>query len=117
MNDTTHNAEAVTAKVSRPYSLVCFSVSKDTIAEVHACGCAHTKRMDYRIGSVGTMHYQGETLAELAREVELEFNSDFAGDYGLTPAEYIEEHGGYRAGTDIGSEIRIMPCVKIGSGK
>jgi hypothetical protein len=115
MNNTT-NAETSAAKVARRYDVVQFDCVIDTHAEFHACGCAHTKKKK-PFSFTYQDEYKGDTLAELKREIELEWNADFANDNGVTPEEYIENYGGMVAGTEEGSELRIMPCVKFGGGK
>lgn len=115
MQNTT-SAETGTAQASRPYDIIQFEVVTDTHAEIHACGCSHSKGKN-STSYVFRHSYKSDTLAELKREIALEWNADLASDSGMDVAEYIEKEGGYLVGTKIGSCIRIMPCVKLGGCK
>jgi hypothetical protein len=116
MMNTKTSAETGTAKASRPYDIIQFEVVTDTHAEIHACGCSHSKRRN-SLSYVFQHSYKGDTLAELQREIAFEWNADLASDSGMEVEEYIEKEGGYLVGTKIGSCIRIMPCVKLGGCK
>jgi len=114
MDNTHNNAEAGTAQVSRAYDVVYFESYSDTACEVHACGCRHREKM---FGHKIRRNFKGDTMEELIRDVALDYNSDFAGDNGMTPEEYVDGGNGYHVGTEKNDEVRIMPCVKFGEVK
>lgn len=115
MQNTTHKSETGPVKESRKYDVVQFDVISDTICEIHACGCAHSKAK--RSGSeTYQQEYAGNSVRELAHELEISWNVDLARDNGMTVEDYVADGGGYQAGTSPGSGIRIMPCVKFSGG-
>jgi hypothetical protein len=112
MKETNTRTEVGTVKATRKYDVVQFDVITDSICEIHACGCSHSKAR--RSGTETFRHeYAGDSVKGLAHELELSWNSDLAGDNGMTVEEYVADGGGYQAGTAVGSAIRIMPCVKF----
>ena len=100
-------------KISRPYDVLTHSVFTDTFMEIHACGCRHRKTN----ADMERHEYEGDTLDELKKSVAIMINHDLAGDHGMSVEEYMEKEGGYEVSTDIGSAVRIMPCVKFGGTK
>lgn len=100
-------------KNKRSYDVAVISPFTDTFMEIHACGCEHRKPN----AEVERLEYEGDSIEELKRSVELEVNYDLAGDRGMSVEEYIDKDGGYRVSTKIGSSVRIMPCVKFGEPK
>jgi len=110
MNSTHTNTETSAVPVVREYDAVYFESYSDTACEVHACGCKHREKM---FGHKIRRKFKGGTMAELIRSVALDYNSDFAGDNGMTPEEYVDGGNGYHVGTEKNDVVRIMPCVKF----
>ena len=111
-NNTQTEVNAV--PVVREYDAVYFESYSDTACEVHACGCKHREKM---FGHKIRRKFKGGTMAELIRSVALDYNSDFAGDNGMSPEEYVDGGNGYHVGTEKNDVVRIMPCVKFGEVK
>jgi hypothetical protein len=80
--------------------------SSEGVIHIHAPGCRDiaswkTKSFD---GDTWPVHVTaGTNVAQAEQELAEDFNSDFADDEGMTPAEYIEAFGGY--------PVHILPCA------
>jgi hypothetical protein len=78
--------------------------------EYHTESCNHTSY--YADGSY-IMEFNASNMKELKHEINIDFNKDFASDYGLTPEEYVASGEGYQASTKAGSDVRIFSCIKF----
>ena len=79
--------------------------------EYHKAECSHSKGIYH--DHAYEIEVEASNIKELIHKLELELNSDFAGDYGLTPEEYVASGEGYRIYTTKGADFRLFPCVKI----
>jgi hypothetical protein len=78
--------------------------------EYHSESCNHTNL--YADG-VYMMHFNASNMKELLHEIELDFNQDFASDYGMTIEEYVESGQGYIASFEKDSDLRVFRCIKF----
>lgn len=78
--------------------------------EYHAESCSHTN--PYADG-VYMMDFNASNMNELLHEIELDFNKDFASDYGITIEEYVESGQGYIASFEKDSDLRVFRCIKF----
>ena len=76
--------------------------------EFHAVNCKHNSS-----GWGEIIEVEATNMKELCHQLELWFNDDFAGDYGMTVEEYVAEGLGYQITTDKDSEFRVFPCCKF----
>ena len=80
--------------------------------QYHAETCNHTSPYaDFDM----VMDFNATTMKELFHEINLDFNQDFAHDYGMTPEEYVASRQGYEASFESGSVVQVFRCVKVGA--